>query len=44
MTQEEIEVLKQKVAVTTKASRPFVFDQPAAPGEETQREIVLEAT
>ena len=44
MTQEEIEALKQKVAVTTKANRPFVFDQPTAPGEETQREIVLAAT
>ena len=44
MTQEEIEALKQKVAVTTKANRPFVFDQPTAPGEETQRKIVLAAT
>ena len=44
MTQEEIEALKQKVAVTPKANRPFVFDQPTAPGEETQRKIVLAAT
>ena len=44
MTQEEIEALKQKVAVTPKANRPFVFDQPTAPGEETQRNIVLAAT
>ena len=26
------------------ATRPFVFDQPTAPGEETQRKIVLAAT
>ena len=44
MTQEEIEAWKQKVAVTTKANRPFVFYQPTAPGEETQRKIVLAAT
>ena len=44
MTQEEIEALKQKVAVTTKANRPFVFDQPTALGLETQRKIVLAAT
>ena len=43
MTQEEIQALKQKVAVTPKANRPFVFDQPTAPGEETQRKIVLAA-
>ena len=36
ITQEEIEALKQKVAVTTKTNRPFVFDQPTAPGEATQ--------
>ena len=44
MTEEEIQALKQQVAVTTKANRPFVFDQPTAPGEETQRKIVLAAT
>ena len=44
MTQEEIEASKQKVAVTTKVSRPFVFNQPTAPGEETQRKIVFAAT
>ena len=44
MTQEEIEALKQKVAVTTKETRPFVFDQPTAAGEETQRKIRLAAT
>ena len=44
MTTGEIEALKQNVAVTTKASRPFVFDQPTAPAEETQRKIVLAAT
>ena len=44
ITQEEIEALKQKVAVTTKANRLFVFDQPTASGEETQRKIVLAAT
>ena len=44
MTQEEIQELKQKVAVTTKATRPFVFDQPAAPGEETQRKITVATT
>ena len=41
ITQEEIEVLKQTVAVTTKANRPFVYNQTTAPGEETQRKIVL---
>ena len=44
ITQQEIEALKQKVAVTAKVTRPFVFDQPIAPGEETQRKIVLAAT
>ena len=44
MTQEEIGALKQKVAVTPKANRPFIFDQPTAPGEETQRKVVLAAT
>ena len=44
MTQDEIEELKQKVAVTSKASRSFVFDKPASPGEETQRKIILQAT
>ena len=44
MTHEEIAALKQKVAVTTKANRPFVFDQPTALGEETQSKIVLAAT
>ena len=44
MTEEEIEGLKQKVAVTTKANRPFVFDQPTVRGEGTQRKIVLAAT
>ena len=44
MTQEEIVGLTQKVAVTSKANRLFVFDQPTAPGEETQRKIVLAAT
>ena len=34
MTHEEIEALKQKVAVTTKPSRPLVFDQPTASGEQ----------
>ena len=44
MTQEDIEASKQKVAVTSKANRPFVSDQPRAPGEEKQRKIVLPAT
>ena len=44
ITQEEIEELKQKVAVTTKANRPFVLHQPTAPGEATQRKIILAAT
>ena len=44
ITQEEIQALKQKVAVTPKTNRPFVFNQPTAPGEETQRKIVLAAT
>ena len=44
MTQEEIDALKQKVAVTTIANRVFVFDQPTAPREETQTKFVLAAT
>ena len=36
--------MKQKVAVTTKANRPFVFHQPTASGEETQIKIVFAAT
>ena len=44
MTQEEIEAFKQKVAVTTKATRPFVCKQATVPGEGTQRKIVLAAT
>ena len=43
-TQEEIEGLNQKVAVTAKARRPFVFDSPTAAGAETQRNIVFAAT
>ena len=44
MTQEEIEELKQTIASTPKASRPFVFEKPAARGEEVQRSITLTAT
>ena len=44
MTQEEIEELKQTIASAPKASRPFVFEKPAAPGEEIQRCITLTAT
>ena len=44
MTQDEIEAQKQEVAITPKANRPFVFDQPTAPGEETQRKITLATT
>ena len=44
MTQEEIQALKQKVAVTTMAHRPCVFDQPTASGEEIQSKIVLATT
>ena len=44
MAQEAIEVLKQKVAVTSKTTMPFIFDQPTATGEDTQRKIVLAAT
>ena len=44
MTQEEIEELKQIVAVPTKAHRPFILDEPAAPGEGTQRKIAMQAT
>ena len=44
MTEEEIQALKQQVAVTTKANRPVVCDQPTASGEETQRKIVFAAT
>ena len=44
MTNKENEALIQKVPVTTKANRPFVFDQPTAPREETQRKIGLAAT
>ena len=44
MTRDDIDALKQTIASTTKAKRPFVFDQPAAPGEEVQKMIVLTAT
>ena len=44
VTSLQIEELKQKDAVTSKARKQFVFDQPAAPGEETQRKIILAAT
>ena len=44
MTQDEIEKLKQKVAVTASACRPFVFHQLAAPGEERQEKIAFQAT
>ena len=43
MTENEIDELKQKVAVTTKGSRPFVFTQPTAPGKEFQKSITLTA-
>ena len=43
-TQREIQELKQTVVVTTKVTRPFAFEQPAAPGEETGRKITLAAT
>ena len=44
MTQEEIEEVKHTIASTSKASRPLVFAQPAAPGAEVQRRITLTAT
>ena len=44
MMQDEIAELQPKVPVTTKATRPFGFDPPAAPGEETQRKITIPAT
>ena len=44
MTEQEIEELKQKVAVTQKANRHFVIEQPTAPGEEVQNSITLTAT
>ena len=44
MTEQEIDELKRKVAVTPKASRPFVFEQPTAPEQEVQRSITLTAT
>ena len=44
MTQDEIDALKQTIASTPKAKRPFAFDQPAVPGEEVQKMIVLTAT
>ena len=43
MNQEEIEELKQTIACTTQACRPFVFEKPAAPVEEVQRSITLTA-
>ena len=43
MTQEEIADSNQNVAVTSKATRPLVFDQPAAPREQTERKITLAA-
>ena len=44
MTQEEIHALKRTIASTAKATRPFVFDQPAAPGDDVPKMIVLTAT
>ena len=41
---QEIHAFKRTIASTSKAKRPFVFDQPAAPGEEVQKMIVLTAT
>ena len=42
MTQEEIQELKQKVAVPTKPTRPFVFYQLTASGDAVQRKIILQ--
>ena len=44
MTQKEIDPSKQKIVSTAKAKRPFVFEQPAASGEEVQKMIVLTVT
>ena len=44
MIQEEIHELKQKIAVTTKANRHFIFDKPTVPGEEVPRSITLTTT
>ena len=44
MTQAKIAQSKQKVAVTTKATRPCIFDQLAALAEETKSKITLAAT
>ena len=40
VTQQEIDELKKKVAVTIKIRRPFVLYQAAAPGEEIQKLII----
>ena len=44
MTLVEIEHLKQTIASTPKASRPFIFEQPVAPGDDIQKSITLIST
>ena len=44
ITQEAIDALIPTIASTPNAERPFVVDQPAAPGEAVQKMIVLTAT
>ena len=44
MPQENMKELKQTIAYTTKASRPFVFEKPAAPADDVQSSITLTAT
>ena len=44
MIEDEIDALKQPIASTPKAKRAFVLYQPAGPGEEVQKMIVLTAT
>ena len=43
MTEDEIDTLIRTIASTPKATRPLVFDQPAASGEEVQKMIGLTA-
>ena len=44
MKQEELDELKQRIAVTSRAHRPFIFDKPAAAVEDDQRSMTLTAT
>ena len=44
MNQEEVDELPQTIAVATKANRGVIFDKPAAPVEQVQRNITSTTT